>query len=158
MIINGNKNINQNIKNIDVSLWLLFTIITLIFLIIIGGITRLTESGYQLQSGNQFQEFFPIFRGILAKEFDKYKQIPEFFLVNSSMTLAEFKIIYFLGVVSQIFGKISRFSFSYTFYLTTHIKKNFSKKRKPFFHLFYLWEFSSIRWLVYGTKRSCRKY
>ena len=36
MIINGNKNINQNIKNIDVSLWLLCTIITLIFLIIIG--------------------------------------------------------------------------------------------------------------------------
>ena len=48
MIINGNKNINQNIKNIDVSLWLLCTIITLIFLIIIGGITRLTESGLSI--------------------------------------------------------------------------------------------------------------
>ena len=96
MIINGNKNINQNIKNIDVSLWLLCTIITLIFLIIIGGITRLTESGLSITEWQPISGiFFPFSEVSWQKEFDKYKQIPEFFIVNSSMTLAEFKIIYF---------------------------------------------------------------
>ena len=80
MIINGNKNINQNIKNIDVSLWLLCTIITLIFLIIIGGITRLTESGLSITEWQPISGiFFPFSEVSWQKEFDKYKQIPEFF-------------------------------------------------------------------------------
>ena len=73
MIINGKKNINQNIKNIDVSLWLIFTIITLIFLIIIGGITRLTESGLSITEWQPISGiFFPFSEASWQKEFNKY--------------------------------------------------------------------------------------
>ena len=61
MIINVGKNINQNIKNADVSLWLIVTIFTLISLIIIGGITRLTESGLSITEWQPISGiFFPL--------------------------------------------------------------------------------------------------
>lgn len=132
MIINGNKNINQNIKNIDVSLWLICTIITLIFLIIIGGITRLTESGLSITEWQPISGiFFPFSEASWQKEFDKYKQIPEFFLVNSSMTLAEFKIIYFWEwfhrSLARFLGLVFLIPYLYFIY-----KKKFSKKEKTF--------------------------
>mgnify|MGYP001229091616 CR=1 FL=1 len=96
MIINQDKNINQIIKNDSVSLWLISTILTLISLIIIGGITRLTESGLSITEWQPISGiFFPFSDFAWQNEFEKYKQIPEFIVVNSGMTLSEFKVIYF---------------------------------------------------------------
>ena len=132
MIINGDKNINQNIKNIDVSLWLLFTILILIFLIIIGGITRLTESGLSITEWQPISGiFFPLSEVSWQKEFDKYKQIPEFFLVNSSMTLAEFKVIYFWEWFHRSLARFLGLVF-FIPYLYFIYKKKFSKKEKTF--------------------------
>ena len=38
--------------------------------------------------------FTPLSESFLIIEFEKYKKIPEYILVNSSMTLSEFKVIY----------------------------------------------------------------
>ena len=132
MIINEDRNINQNIKNDDVSLWLILTIVTLISLIIIGGITRLTESGLSITEWQPISGiFFPLSELSWQKEFDKYKQIPEFFLVNSAMSLAEFKIIYFWEWFHRFLARLLGFVFfiPYMYFL---LRNKFSKKEKMF--------------------------
>ena len=82
-------------KNIYVSNWLLLITFLVALMIVVGGLTRLTDSGLSITK-------WDIFTGILPplslsewdKSFNLYKQIPEYKLLNSSMTLDEFKIIY----------------------------------------------------------------
>ena len=132
MIINEDKNINQNIKNDSVSLWLITTIFTLITLIIIGGITRLTESGLSITEWQPISGiFFPFSELSWQKEFDKYKLIPEFIIENPSMSLVEFKIIYFWEwfhrSLARLLGLVFFIPCLYFWY-----KKKFSKKEKIF--------------------------
>jgi len=132
MIINEDKNINQNIKNDSVSLWLITTIFTLITLIIIGGITRLTESGLSITEWQPISGiFFPFSDLSWQKEFDKYKLIPEFIIENQSMSLVEFKVIYFWEwfhrSLARLLGLVFFIPCLYFWY-----KKKFSKREKIF--------------------------
>ena len=76
-------------------------------IILIGGYTRISDSGLSIT------EWLPV-SGILYPlsdtawniEFDKYKLIDEFMLVNSSMTLQEFKIIYFWEWFHRAFARL----------------------------------------------------
>ena len=77
------------------TVWLTTLIALIVCMVVVGGMTRLTDSGLSIV------EWKPI-TGILlplsnikwAVEFEKYKLIPEFSLVNLEMTLDEFKTIY----------------------------------------------------------------
>ncbi len=76
-------------------------------IILIGGYTRISDSGLSIT------EWLPVL-GILYPlseaawniEFDKYKLIDEFMLVNSSMTLQEFKVIYFWEWFHRAFARL----------------------------------------------------
>jgi cytochrome c oxidase assembly protein subunit 15 len=46
--------------------------------VILGGITRLTNSGLSMVDWHPFKEFPPLTRDQWIREFDKYKQFPEF--------------------------------------------------------------------------------
>ncbi len=90
------RNIKRNINKDYVLTWEVTTIIVLFALILIGGITRLTESGLSITEWSPVTGiFFPFSENSWNKEFDKYKLIPEFILVNPDMTLHQFKVIYF---------------------------------------------------------------
>jgi cytochrome c oxidase assembly protein subunit 15 len=90
------RNIKRNIKKDHVLTWEVSTIIVLFALIVIGGITRLTESGLSITEWSPVTGiFFPFSENSWNKEFDKYKLIPEFILMNPDMTLHQFKVIYF---------------------------------------------------------------
>ena len=108
--------------------WLISLIVLLILMIIIGGLTRLTDSGLSITK-------WDLFRGILWPKdinewqyfFSLYKEIPQFKLLNSNMTLNEFKVIYFWEWFHRILGRaIGLFfliPFIYFFY-----KKAFTKE------------------------------
>jgi len=90
------RNIKRNINEDHVLTWEVFTIVVLVALIVIGGITRLTESGLSITEWSPVTGiFFPLSDVSWNNEFDKYKLIPEFILMNPEMTLHQFKIIYF---------------------------------------------------------------
>lgn len=90
------RNIKRNIKKDCVLTWEVSTIVILFALIVIGGITRLTESGLSITEWSPVTGiFFPISENSWNNEFDKYKLIPEFILMNPDMTLHQFKVIYF---------------------------------------------------------------
>lgn len=69
----------------------------LVFLIIIvGGITRLTESGLSITEWNPGLKGMrlPQSEAEWNEEWDKYKQSPEFKMLNANMTMQEFKTIF----------------------------------------------------------------
>ncbi len=89
------------------SLWLgsMFWIIAL--MIIIGGLTRLTDSGLSITQWELFAGFLPPLNDDKWIDyFDQYKQIPEFKLQNYSMTLAEFKVIFWWEWIHRFLGRL----------------------------------------------------
>ena len=97
----------MNSKINTFSMWLLSLMALICGIILIGGYTRISDSGLSIT------EWLPV-SGILYPlsetawniEFDKYKLIDEFMLVNSSMTLSEFKVIYFWEWFHRAFARL----------------------------------------------------
>ena len=77
-----------------IRVWL-YTIAALIFaMVLVGGATRLTESGLSIVEWKPVTGALPpLGETAWQAEFDKYKAIPQFAHLNSAMTLAEFKTI-----------------------------------------------------------------
>jgi len=99
--------IENNITKKQMSLWLgsMFWIITL--MIIVGGLTRLTDSGLSITQWELFAGFLPPLNDDKWIDyFDQYKQIPEFKLQNYSMTLAEFKVIFWWEWIHRFLGRL----------------------------------------------------
>jgi len=115
-------------KNIYVSYWLLLITFLVALIIVIGGLTRLTGSGLSITRWDLISGILPPLSLIdWEKSFSLYKQIPEYKLINSSMTLDQFKVIYLWEYVHRLLGRIvGLFYLIPLFYFTFKgiIKKN----------------------------------
>ena len=80
---------NDQNKNLYVSSWLLLITFLVSLMIIIGGLTRLTDSGLSITKWDLLVGIIPplTFKS-WEDSFFLYKQIPEYKLLNSSMTLS----------------------------------------------------------------------
>ena len=107
--------------NYQISLWLILMFFIISIMIVVGGLTRLTDSGLSITKWELFSGFLP---PLNQKDwiiyFDLYKKIPEFKLQNYNMSLQEFKIIFwwewghrFLGRIIGIFYLIPLIYFSF---------------------------------------------
>lgn len=74
-------------------------------MVVIGGITRLTRSGLSMTDWKFTGEQRPITAEDWEAEFAKYKQSPEFKRQNSTMTVDEFKHIYFWEYGHRMWGR-----------------------------------------------------
>lgn len=94
-------------SNRSVRAWLYLTIFTILLMIGVGGLTRLTRSGLSIV------EWKPI-AGVLPPlneeqwnvEFEKYKQFPEYQKVNSHFELSDFKFIYLWEYGHRLLGRV----------------------------------------------------
>ena len=85
-----NSHLNNQLKN-----WLLSLIGLVILIILIGGLTRLTDSGLSITTWELFVGFVPpLSNDKWIDYFELYKTIPEFSEQNYNMTLKEFKVIF----------------------------------------------------------------
>ena len=85
-----NNNLNQQLK-----IWLFALLSLIILIILVGGLTRLTDSGLSITTWDLFAGFLPpLTNDRWIDYFDLYKTIPEFSEQNSNMTLGEFKVIF----------------------------------------------------------------
>ena len=76
--------------------WLLISLILVLFIVVVGGLTRLTNSGLSITEWELFKGILPpLNEETWLKYFSLYKEIPQYKLLNSMMTLQEFKIIFF---------------------------------------------------------------
>ena len=74
-------------------LWVLFALV--LAMIVVGGLTRLTESGLSITEWAPVTGAIPpLDEAAWQAAFDRYKTIPQYELINRDMTLADFKTIY----------------------------------------------------------------
>jgi cytochrome c oxidase assembly protein subunit 15 len=95
-------------RNLAVMRWL-FTFASIVaFLVVFGGFVRLTRSGLSIVEWNPISGSMPPM-GAQAwqEEFTKYQQTPEFKLINSNMTLDEYKFIFYMEWIHR---NIARFA------------------------------------------------
>ena len=117
---------NNNTKNY-ISFWLasMFWIISV--MIIVGGLTRLTDSGLSITQWQLFSGFLPPLNDAdWNKYFDLYKQIPEFTEQNYLMTLNEFKVIFWWEWAHRFLGRLIGISFLLPLLFFTY-KESFKK-------------------------------
>ena len=87
--------------------WLILLILLIGLMIIVGGLTRLTDSGLSITKWQLFSGIIPpISQQDWIYYFDLYKAIPEFKLQNYSMTINEFKVIFWWEWIHRILGRI----------------------------------------------------
>ena len=102
---------NQHLKN-QISTWLLIMFWIISIMIVVGGLTRLTDSGLSITEWQLFSGFIPpINEADWNRYFNLYKEIPEYKLQNYSMTLNEFKIIFWWEWIHRFLGRLIGISF-----------------------------------------------
>ena len=75
--------------------WLVVLFLMVMAMIIVGGLTRLTDSGLSITEWRPVTGALPpLTAADWASEFDKYRASPQYQLMNKGMELAEFKVIY----------------------------------------------------------------
>ncbi|PLW76699.1 COX15/CtaA family protein [Cohaesibacter celericrescens] len=75
--------------------WLYFVAFLVFVMVIVGGATRLTDSGLSITEWKPIHGAIPPLNVTeWTEEFEKYKQIPEYTQVNKGMSLDEFKMIF----------------------------------------------------------------
>ena len=97
---------NKNINN-QLSIWLITMFFIISVMIIVGGLTRLTDSGLSITKWQLFSGLIPpLNQEDWIMYFNLYKQIPEFKLQNFNMTISEFKIIFWWEWAHRFLGRL----------------------------------------------------
>ncbi len=97
----------NNKYRLYMSNWLLFMFFLVSSMIVVGGLTRLTDSGLSITEWEIFKGFLPPLTNETWNEyFNSYKKIPEFELQNFSMNLNEFKFIFWWEWAHRFFGRL----------------------------------------------------
>ena len=120
-----------------ISFWLLFMFIIISIMIVVGGLTRLTDSGLSITKWQLFSGLLPpLSNDDWNNYFDLYKKIPEFKEQNYSMTLQEFKVIFWWEWAHRFLGRLIGILFFIPLIIFT-IKVGF-KKLLNFYFIFFL--------------------
>lgn len=123
-----NESFFPDISHKAVAYWLLGSAASVFGIVVFGGLTRLTESGYALSVVNFIQmanwqslsitEWRPVTGSLPPtndadwdSEFVKYQASPESKLLNPHMSLSEFKSIYYMEWAHRIWGRIVGITF-----------------------------------------------
>lgn len=115
-----------------ITMWLLLIAAMVFFMVFVGGVTRLTNSGLSMVEWKPVTGIIPpLSEAHWEEEFLKYQNFPEFKLINHQMTLDEFKEIYFWEYFHRVIGRLigMAFFFPYLYFLLKKkIPKGFNKK------------------------------
>lgn len=110
--------IQSHAQHKSVSRWLGFMCLLVIVMIIVGGATRLTNSGLSITEWKPITGALPpLSKADWISEFEKYKLIPEFKAEHSDMTLKEFEFIYFWEWGHRQLGRFIGLAFLLPFFL-----------------------------------------
>ncbi len=97
----------NNSLNHQLKIWLIILLLLITLIILVGGLTRLTDSGLSITTWELFVGFLPP----LTDErwityFNLYKTIPEYSEQNSDMTLNQFKVIFWWEWFHRQLGRL----------------------------------------------------
>lgn len=90
-----------------IGLWLLGVAAMVFLMVVIGGLTRLTESGLSIVDWRPVTGWLPpLSEAEWLATFQAYRASPEYLLINRGMTLAEFKGIFWLEYIHRLWGRL----------------------------------------------------
>src|SRR5260370_27753479 len=82
-------------------------------MVVIGGVTRLTLSGLSITEWEPIVGILPpLSPTAWAAEFAKYQHIPQYRLMNSGMSLDQFKTIYLWEYTHRLWGRLIGFAYA----------------------------------------------
>lgn len=117
-------------ENKSVVIWLLSGCILLFLMVVVGGITRLTNSGLSMTDWHLVTDTFPpLTEEKWSQAFEEYKKFPEYQKINihNDFTLSDYKFIYFWEWFHRFIGRIIGLVFIIPFVYFL-IKKRLSNK------------------------------
>lgn len=98
--------------NRPVARWLFFVSFLLLCMVVLGGVTRLTDSGLSITEWKPVTGAIPpLSEEAWQSEFGKYQQIPQYQQLNRGMSLDEFKQIYWFEWAHRLLGRLIGFAF-----------------------------------------------
>ena len=87
--------------------WLITSISLVVIMILVGGLTRLTNSGLSITEWEVFKGVLPPLNSNQWEiYFNKYKEIPQFYLLFPQMSLDEFKYIFYWEYFHRLLGRL----------------------------------------------------
>ena len=141
---------NPKIIN-QLSLWLITMFWIIAIMIVVGGLTRLTDSGLSITEWQLFSGFLPpLNQNDWIMYFNLYKKTSEFELQNFNMSLNEFKIIFWWEWGHRFLGRLIGISyFIPLIYFSFKIK--FSKLLSLYFIFFLICFQGFIGWYMVSS-------
>jgi heme A synthase len=90
-----------------IRLWLYAVAALVLAMVLVGGATRLTESGLSITEWKPLMGVVPpLSENAWQSAFEKYQAIPQYRELNSGMSLAEFKTIYWWEWTHRLLGRV----------------------------------------------------
>jgi heme a synthase len=133
------------------TIWLIIMCVIISIMIAVGGLTRLTDSGLSITQWQLFSGSIPPLNDYQWNQyFDLYKKVPEYKLQNFSMTLNEFKVIFWWEFVHRFLGRLIGISFLIPL-IYFFIKLGFSKTKYLFFIFFLICFQGFIGWYMVSS-------
>ncbi|KAJ1558055.1 Cytochrome c oxidase assembly protein cox15, partial [Nowakowskiella sp. JEL0078] len=109
---NTREDTSEPIARPIVGYWYLYCGALVFGIVVLGGLTRLTESGLSIVEWNLVKGMKPpSSQKEWEEEFDKYKKFPEYQKLNRHMTLPEFKFIFYMEWSHRMLGRFIGMSF-----------------------------------------------
>lgn len=98
---------SDNHSNRQVAGWLLIGVVMIVFQILLGGITRLTESGLSITEWKPITGTLPpLNEAAWQAEFDKYKTTDQFKYVHQDFSISDFKFIFFWEWLHRVWARL----------------------------------------------------
>lgn len=133
------KSLEEKRSSRPVAIWLLVGVFMIIVQIVLGGITRLTDSGLSITEWKPILGTLPpMNEQQWQNAFEKYKQIAQFKQIHSYFTLEDFKSIYFWEWLHRNWGRLIGIVFLIPFFVFLKQRRFHTGMIKPLVILFLL--------------------
>lgn len=106
-------NTQQRSRERIIGFWLLLIGGMVLVMVILGGLTRLTDSGLSMVEWRPITGWLPpLTHAAWEEAFAAYRAFPEYQKINAGMTLAQFQEIYWLEYVHRLWGRLIGVAFA----------------------------------------------
>jgi heme a synthase len=139
--------------NRSVAYWVMAGTVMLFIQVLLGGITRLTGSGLSITEWNVITGAIPpINHAQWLEEFAKYKQTPQFHLLNADFSLSDFKFIFFWEWFHRLWARLVGVVFIIGFIFLLYKRKLNAEMIMPLLILFFLGLLqAAIGWIMVAS-------
>ena len=138
-------NLSQSSRS-AVAGWLGICCVLVFAMVVLGGVTRLTDSGLSMVRWEPISGMLPPFnQAAWQAEFDHYRQYPEYQKINAGMSLAAFKRIFYFEYTHRMLGRLIGLVFAIGF-VWLWIRKHLSRPLVP--HLIAMFVLGGLQGLL----------